>query len=233
MSDEATEQPVPSLLAGKRVLLAEDSRAQQRLVSYLLTKAGAAVVVAENGREAVELAGREPFDAVLLDMQMPQVDGYEAAARLRRQGFRGPILALTADAYRGDEARCREAGCDDYLAKPMEPADLLGLLVRHLAVAPAAAPPIPSFDELLLDYVSGLGERMQWMRAAEAANDRAALAQMAHKTRGSAAMYGFADLSETAGLLEVATLEGQDRSLLRELLDEISDIVRRIEGQRR
>jgi CheY-like chemotaxis protein len=232
MTLNSSEQPSQSLLAGKRVLLAEDSRAQQRLVSYLLAKAGVTVVLAQNGHEAVELAGREPFDAVLLDMQMPHMDGYEAAAVLRRQGYRRPILALTADVFGGDEQRCLEAGCDDYLAKPMEPADLLGLLMRHLAGPPPAVAPAvggPSFEDLLGQYVAGLSGKVGKMHAAEAAEDRAALAQMAHKTRGSAAMYGFTELSETAGLLEDAAREGQDRSLLRELLDEMDKIVRRIE----
>jgi CheY-like chemotaxis protein/HPt (histidine-containing phosphotransfer) domain-containing protein len=222
----------PSLLAGKRVLLAEDSRAQQRLVSYLLTKAGVTVVLAQNGQEAVDLAGREPFDAVLLDMQMPQMDGYEAATVLRRQGYRGPIVALTADTLGGDQQRCLQAGCDDYLAKPVQPADLLGLLLRHLAAPPlAAAPAVPAvpFDELLRQYVSRLSEKVKKMRVAEVAEDRATLAQLAHKTRGSAAMYGFTELSETAGLLEDAAREGQDRTLLRELLDEMDGLVRRIE----
>ena len=235
MEDNAPASvPPPSVLAGKRVLLAEDSRSQQRLVSYLLAKAGATVVLAQNGREAVELAGREPFDAVLLDMQMPHMDGYEAAAVLRRQGYRGPILALTADVFGGDERRCLEAGCDDYLPKPMEPADLLGLLMRHLAGQPPAQIPAvggPSFADLLREYVSGLAGKVGKMQAAEAAEDRTALAQMAHKTRGTAAMYGFTELSETAGLLEDAADEGQDRSLLRELLDEMDEIVRRIEGR--
>src|SRR5260370_1372852 len=106
------------LLAGKRVLIAEDSHAQQRIFSFLLTKAGMKLSLVENGQEAMDRAAREPFDAILLDMQMPQVDGYEAASQLRRQGYGGPILALTADTFRGDKQRCLEAGCDGYLAKP-------------------------------------------------------------------------------------------------------------------
>jgi CheY-like chemotaxis protein len=73
------------LLAGKRVLIAEDSHAQQRIFSFLLTKAGMTATLVENGQEAIDRASREPFDAILLDMQMPQVDGYEAASRLDRK----------------------------------------------------------------------------------------------------------------------------------------------------
>src|ERR1700722_20892085 len=116
---QSTTFPSRTPLAGKRVLIAEDSHAQQRILSFWLGKAGATVTVTEDGREAVELAAREPFDAIILDMQMPQLDGYAAAARLRRQGYRGPILALTADTSPGDEQRCLRAGCDGYLGKPV------------------------------------------------------------------------------------------------------------------
>jgi CheY-like chemotaxis protein len=229
---QPTAFPSHAPLAGKRVLIAEDSHAQQRILSFWLRKAGATVTVTEDGREAVERATRELFDAIVLDMQMPQLDGYAAAARLRRQGYRGSILALTGDTFPGDEQRCMEAGCDGYLGKPVEPAMLLGLLIRLLAESSSvAAPSVPtdnvSFQDLLQQYVSGLSERMQQLRAALAADDRPALAQLAHKTRGSAAMYGLPELAELAGLIEAAVREGQDRDLLAELLGELENEARR------
>jgi CheY-like chemotaxis protein/HPt (histidine-containing phosphotransfer) domain-containing protein len=224
------------LLEGKHVLIAEDCRAQQRLLSYLLTKAGLSVTMTADGREAVERAGRESFDAILLDMQMPEIDGYEAAVLLRRQGYRGPILAITADNFAGDEARCLQAGCDGYLAKPMQSQELLGWLDG--AVAETSAPVVQTsgvdqvnFEVLLSDFIRGLNERMRLMRAALVAEDSAALAQLAHKARGTAGMYGFPDLAETARLIEEAVRENQDRMLLKELLDELEALVQQISGR--
>ena len=126
---------VPSVQLACRVLLAEDAPDSQRLISFYLRKAGAEVVVAENGaiardlvREAVH-AGR-PFAVVLMDMQMPVLDGYDAAAAIRRDGNRHPIIALTAHAMEGDREKCLAAGCDDFVSKPIGRAVLIETVQR-------------------------------------------------------------------------------------------------------
>jgi len=121
-----------------RVLLAEDGEDNQRLLTHHLSRAGMHVTVAANGREAVDLAlasrrrGR-PFDMVLMDMQMPELDGYEATAQLRTEGWKGPIVALTAHAMAGDRERCLTAGCDEYLSKPIDRDRLLDLVRRMVS----------------------------------------------------------------------------------------------------
>ena len=115
-----------------RVLLAEDNPVNQVLARRLLESAGHHVVCAGNGRKAVEAYRSDRFDVVLMDVQMPEMDGFEATAEIRREerrtGRRTPILALTANAMKGDRERCLDGGMDGYLAKPIRPADMFAAL---------------------------------------------------------------------------------------------------------
>jgi signal transduction histidine kinase/ActR/RegA family two-component response regulator len=132
----------PQVLAEHRLLVVEDSADNRRLVSFVLRKAGATVDVAENGRIAVDLlldamAGGAPYDLVVMDMQMPVLDGYAATAELRGRGIDVPILALTASAMQADQDACLQAGCTAFATKPI---DRVALVARVAALLPASAP---------------------------------------------------------------------------------------------
>jgi CheY-like chemotaxis protein/HPt (histidine-containing phosphotransfer) domain-containing protein len=112
----------------RKILLAEDSFMNQKLALGLLKKHGHEVVVANNGREAVELVHHDEFDVILMDVQMPEMDGFEATSEIRnmelRANRRTPIIALTAHAMKGDRERCLESGMDGYISKPIRAVEL-------------------------------------------------------------------------------------------------------------
>ena len=109
----------PKPLRGIRILVAEDSLDNQVLLLQYLGIAGASVEIAENGQVAVEKAKHNDFDIILMDVMMPICDGYEATRELRSKGYHKPILALTANALRGERAKSLDFGCNDHLNKPV------------------------------------------------------------------------------------------------------------------
>lgn len=132
---------VTGVLSGMRVLLVEDAPDNRFLLSRFLRIAGAEVDVAEDGAEALVKADSNLHHAVLMDIQMPVLDGLEATARLRERGFDRPIIALTAHALRAERERSRAAGFDEYLTKPISQAALVMALKRYYESAVTAAPP--------------------------------------------------------------------------------------------
>ena len=230
----AAERPAPSAderqaLRG-RILLAEDGLDARRLLARHLRAAGAEVETAENGLVACELALRAaeagaPYDLILMDMQMPELDGYAAAARLRAAGYRGPIVALTAHAMEDERARCLGAGCDGFAAKPILRRTLIEVARAYLA--PAGAAPLVSalaadaeIARLLDGFVGRLPERLGAMERALGARDLVGLADLAHQLKGAATGYGFPTITEAAAELEaVAAARGEVERALAALAD--------------
>jgi len=199
-----------------RVLLAEDSLVNQKLAVGLLQSHGHTVVVANNGVEAVALHRAQPFDLVLMDVQMPEMDGLEATAAIRERekstGQHTPIVAMTAHAMKGDRQRCLEAGMDSYISKPIRSVDLFATIEEALGHAPAVVPEhIPPPEEGVLDWSVALtavnGDRqllreiilafleegprlIKEIRAAVAAKDADSLRRAAHTLKGSMRYFG-------------------------------------------
>jgi PAS domain S-box-containing protein len=196
-----------ALLSGRRILLAEDGVDNQYLISLHLRTAGIEVDIVENGRQAVDRAlaaagaGR-PYDVILMDMQMPELDGYSATGTLRDENYRGRIVALTAHAMQGERKKCLAAGCDDYLSKPITRVQLLRALAANLTAArPHSAAPEPESaagpitsryagDPRLADavgrFIGRIPDRIETLERAAQAHDRGALLREAHQLKGAA-----------------------------------------------
>ncbi|TVP78295.1 PAS domain S-box protein [Thioalkalivibrio sp.] len=146
-------------LAGREILLVEDNETNQEVATLLLEKTGATVRLAENGARAVDAVAERVPDLILMDLQMPVMDGFEATRRLREQGYTGPVIALTAAMMDNDRQRAREAGMDDHLGKPIEFERLYSVLLDHLERSGTAPPernenthaPAPDTDALPVD----------------------------------------------------------------------------------
>jgi CheY-like chemotaxis protein len=217
-----------------RLLLAEDNAVNQRLAVSLLKKRGHQVVVVGNGREALAALDGPPFDAVLMDVQMPEMDGFEATAAIRARetgtGAHTPVVAMTAHALKGDRERCLAAGMDAYVTKPLRPRDLFEVLEGlppAAAVAPTPAPgataPAPAFDraaalertdgdvELLKElvglFLDECPRRMVELREAIARRDATRLQQVAHTLKGSVGNFGARESFEAALRLEAVGRE--------------------------
>jgi len=232
----------PHLLASRRVLLAEDGYDNQVLIATFLVRAGATVKVVENGQLAVDeahaaVAAGTPYDVILMDMQMPVLDGYSATSKLRMTGYRGPIVALTAHAMAGDRERCESAGCDDYLTKPVNRAKLTATVARFLDGAPAPGESGEHLVSTLANdgdlgalvrrYVRDLPERSSAILRALQASDVETLTRLAHQLKGSAGAYGFPLITEAAAAVEAAVASGLDGAAVQSRAEELATLCRR------
>mgnify|MGYP000896395087 CR=1 FL=1 len=123
-----------------RVLIAEDNKVNQRVAARILEKRGHSVLLADTGKQAVDIFQHQTIDVILMDVQMPEMDGIEATREIRRleaEGQHVPIVALTAHAMSTDKEICLAAGMDDYLSKPINPDVLVAALERQAAAASA------------------------------------------------------------------------------------------------
>jgi PAS domain S-box-containing protein len=181
-----------------RVLLVEDHRINQKLAISLLEKWGHIVTLAQNGQEALECVASGTFDVILMDLQMPVMGGLEATQRLRLDGCRTRIIAMTANAMEGDRELCLGAGMDDYISKPIKADDLYTLLHRTATQPTKAKPSVAAFDygralakadaevvEVIAPmFITGYGEDLASLQAAVAEGDCKRGARAAHTLRG-------------------------------------------------
>ncbi len=127
------QENVSSQPLSGRVLVAEDAKANQALIQVLLQKMGFEVTIVEDGQQAIEQVRKEAFDIIFMDMQMPVVNGYDATQQIKAMGIRTPVIAVTAHAMKGDEQKCIDVGCDDYIAKPIDRKKMEQIISEHLS----------------------------------------------------------------------------------------------------
>ena len=223
---------LPAELPERRlhVLLAEDNAVNQRLAASLLERRGHKVTIAANGREAVAAVAAQPFDVVLMDVQMPEMGGFEATAAIRAlptaaNRSRVPIIAMTAHAMKGDRERCLAAGMDEYLTKPLDPRHLCAL-VEEMADGHAAAPrddlsAIPmevlarvgGDRELLAEisrlFVDDAPRHLEKIRQALDTHDGESLRRAAHGLKGAAANFDAVGVVDAARALEAIGSTGE------------------------
>lgn len=202
-------QVSPPELQG-RVLVADDSPDIRRLLEAYLRQAGLEVETATDGREAVDKALRQPFDLILMDMQMPRLDGLGALRALRTGGAAAPIVAVTANVRASEVRRYREAGCADVVAKPIDREVFYEVVGRLLAGAlPASAEEMPPEVQAMLDalrdkFLAGLPAELERLEQACRRRDWPSALVVAHGLKGTAGSFGFPELTRIAGLAELA-----------------------------
>jgi signal transduction histidine kinase/HPt (histidine-containing phosphotransfer) domain-containing protein len=193
-------------LQGGRVLLAEDTPANQRLISHYVRQTGATVAIVEDGAQAVEEALAGDYDLVLMDMQMPTMDGGEATTLLRKAGFDRPIVALTANVMKEDIAGYLRVGCTSCLAKPIDRQLFFAELAKHLSgLSASRAEPLdedPVIRELAAQFVQEVPEAVCAIECAAGGADWNQVRSLAHRMRGTAGSLGFPELCDIAGLIE-------------------------------
>lgn len=216
--DEQLTQPDLQLTRSQlSVLVVDDARDNRHLIEAFLRGSGVHAVYAENGTQALEVVAKESFDLILLDLQMPVLDGYATVQELRARGIKTTTLALTAHTGDRELSRAIAAGCDGYICKPFKRLELLSLFQRRDAqrvpIESELSDITPEVAQLVQEFISGLSSHKLLMHEYFAQRRFSELATAAHTLRGVAALYGFPELSAACATLENAAQVGSYRDV--------------------
>lgn len=244
--DEITEHAVNTtyfnehtMLEGD-VLLAEDNENNQRLLSLYLTKMGVRVTVAENGEVALQHVQNKYYDLVLMDMQMPVLSGVDTTQQLRDSGYTLPVVALTANATQEDRRQCLEAGCNDFLTKPVTRDKLYQMVAQYVPPNRAInsdVPPLystlldedPEFEDIVTQFINKLPDIVSTIRIAHETKDWEKLKEVIHNLKGMGSGFGFPQLTELSAEIEKLRKQDEFDAMLK-LINEMDTVVDRIEA---
>ena len=219
------------------VLLVDDGQTNRQLIGLILKRAGAKVTTACDGQEGFDLATTNDYDLILMDMQMPVMDGYTASTRLREEGITTPIIALTASAMVKDRERCLAAGCSDYLTKPVDIDELVEHASRWMNTPAstehqaADTPPLvtslpmddPELRAIVLSYIESLPQQIQDIEEAYANEELSRLAELIHKLIGSGGMVGLDPLTQAALNVE-SCIHDKEIHQIKESIAQLRDV---------
>ena len=243
-----------------RILLAEDGEENRQLISYHLKKAGADLEIAENGQIALEMieaaaAQGRPFDLLLTDMQMPEMDGYTLAKTLRSRGYRIPTVAITAHAMADDREKCLNAGCHDCLTKPIAKNTLISTCWKWMEIAKDPSIPLHSttvlpeitvtmksdvvrvlrseladdqeFAPLINKFLQNLKTKVKQMSECLITKRLDDLASLAHQLKGAGGGYGFPTITDAAKLVEQRAKTEVDIEQIATAVSELTSLCQR------
>ena len=205
-----------------RVLLAEDDPLIGRLATALLTKLGANVDLAPDGAAAIEMVSQKVYDLILMDIEMPQLNGLEATRALRAKGYSGRIVAATAMTRPEDRQKCLEAGCDDYMAKPHTLQNLAKVL-ESVSEEPifSTLSDDPTMVDFVESFVANLPSRIRAIEDALVKQDGVEIETLARNLKGEGTSYGFEVLTDQAAKVEDAAVIGADFLRIKREVDEL------------
>jgi signal transduction histidine kinase/DNA-binding response OmpR family regulator len=254
-----TRHSVAEAKKGKiRILLAEDNLTNQRVALRILEKIGYRAEAVANGQEVLSALGRNFYDLILMDVQMPELDGFETTAAIRRKekesGRHIPIIAMTAHAMKGDRERCLEAGMDDYICKPVQPKEIIAVIERRLRGDPLAEPEVSRagmrrgkevfdrkillgrlggdeeiFREIVKAFLEDAPSQVEKLKHAVQEGNQIGVERQAHLLRGTAMNMSAKELQTVAWGMEVAAKDG-DLSRARLLMEKLDPAFERLKG---
>jgi CheY-like chemotaxis protein/HPt (histidine-containing phosphotransfer) domain-containing protein len=225
----------PGRLHGS-ILLAEDNADNQRLIKAYIKQVGADLTIVDNGQKAVSEAGARNYDLILMDMQMPVMDGVQAMYALRQQGYEGPVVFLSANATQADMERCQQAGCDDFLTKPIETARFYSVLRAYLQadigqeLTPLVARPIiddPEINKLAEDFAADFSATLEDLKSRLEARDWDSLRGKVHDLKSVSGGLGYPEISDVAARAQFVSMQ-KDYTEMRRLMAEFEALERRI-----